>query len=350
MTSHLNHAALDRIASKYARRDDTTQVRFAVSHPATGESWSWQQPGATDDFFLASSTKLFTTAIVCQLAAEGSLSFDTPAAQLLPTDALAGVHVIDGVDRSDEVTIAQLLGHTSGIADYFEGTLPSGSTVFDDLQHEDFGWDTKQALEWAREIGAKFAPGEKGRALYSDTNFQILQWVIEELDGKPYAESVATRICSPLGLSRTRIFGAQDVARYGDVAGFLHGTEELRIPLAMASVQADGGGVSTTQEALTFLEAFFAGRLFPASMVETLTAEWRRIFFPLQYGLGVMRFKLPWYLTLRPTPELIGHSGATGTVTFAAPSRGLYVAGSVNQTKNRSLVYRAVSEILAKAV
>ena len=32
-----------------------------------------------------------------------------------------GLNVLDGVDRSDGITVRQLLAHTSGIADYFEG-------------------------------------------------------------------------------------------------------------------------------------------------------------------------------------------------------------------------------------
>ena len=106
----------------------------------------------------------------------------------------------------------------------------------------------------------------------------------------------------------------------------------------MASVQADGGIVSTLDDGLTFLEAFFAGRLFPPALLAEMQRDWHRIFYPLEYGTGIMRFQLPRAMTgFRRVPAFIGHSGASGTVMFACPDRGLTVVGTVNQTTQRSM-------------
>jgi hypothetical protein len=62
------------------------------------------------------------------------------------------------------------------------------------------------------------------------------------------------------------------------------------------------------------------------------------IFAPLEYGGGIMRFALPrYYSPLRPVPPMVGHSGASGAVLYHAPLLDLYVSGTVNQIKKRSL-------------
>jgi D-alanyl-D-alanine carboxypeptidase len=61
----------------------------------------------------------------------------------------------------------------------------------------------------------------------------------------------------------------------------------------MASVQADGGIVSTLADGLAFMDAFLGGRLFPAPLLEEMQADWHRVFLPLEYGTGIMRYRMP---------------------------------------------------------
>lgn len=51
--------------------------------------------------------------------------------------------------------------------------------------------------------------------------------------------------------------------------------------------------VSSAGDGITFLEAFMQGRLFPRSYLDEMQREWRRIFKPLEYGVGLMRFAIP---------------------------------------------------------
>lgn len=340
------HASLDRIAAKYASRKDTNEVRFAALSPTSGLTWEWSEPGAHEPFFLASITKLFTTSIIMQLRAEGSLLLDSPAASLLEPGTLGGLHVLDGHDASDEITIEELLSHTSGLADYFEGKRADGTRLVDELAQTDRGWVTTDALDMARAMTPAFPPSTGSKALYSDTNFQVLQLVIEAIDERPYAESVAARVTQPLGLEGTYIFGTETLDRFPEIATILHGKGTFEAPRAMASFQADGGGVSTTGDALRFLRAFMEGELFPRADLDEMTRTWRRIFTPLTYGTGIMRFAVPRYMTLRPTPEMIGHSGASGTLLYYVPEKDLYLVGAINQLAKRSLPYRAASELL----
>jgi D-alanyl-D-alanine carboxypeptidase len=85
----------------------------------------------------------------------------------------------------------------------------------------------------------------------------------------------------------------------------------------MASFGPDGGIVSTAGELMTFVRAFFEGGLFERATIGQLQ-DYRRIFFPLQYGVGFARFALPRVLG---GEELIGHSGLSGAFAFLAPGR-----------------------------
>lgn len=345
-TNRLDTAALDRIARKYANRPDTNEVRFALATGSSELEWSWTEEGAREPFFLASITKLFTTTILLQLRAEGRLGLDDAAAPRLTPGTLAGLHMLDGSDVSERLTIAQLMSHTTGLPDYFEGKRSDGTRLIDELAREDRGWPTGAALDMARGMRPAFAPGTPGKALYSDTNFQVLQLVIESLDGRAYAESVQARIAAPLGLDQTFIFEESSLDRFSDVAGILHGNAPFEAPRAMASFQADGGGVSTAPEALRFLRAFMQGELFPAADIDEITSTWRRVMMPLTYGTGIMRFSVPRYMTLKAVPEMIGHSGASGTLLYYVPSKDVYLVGALNQLSKRSMPYRAASEIL----
>jgi D-alanyl-D-alanine carboxypeptidase len=80
-------------------------------------------------------------------------------------------------------------------------------------------------------------------------------------------------------------------------------------------------------------------------------AAFRQPSWPIEYGLGVMRFQLPPLFTrLRRLPAVRGHTGSTGTWLFHAPELDLYLVGAVNQVEAGALPYRTVPRILGEAV
>jgi D-alanyl-D-alanine carboxypeptidase len=322
-------------------------VRKVDASPKSGEVlWRMRSDdGALDvtygnparRFFIASATKLYVTAILAQLRTEGRLDWDAPVAGYLADLDLAGLLVVKGVDRSGSMTVREVMAHTSGLADYFEGRRPDGPTTIERAIAADFGWQVEDVIAWTRAM----RPGTPGKGLYSDTGYQVLGALIERGDERSFAEAVRARITEPLGLAATSVFGPADVPRFDEIAAMRWGDGSLRIPLAMASVQADGGIVSTLDDGLAFLGAFVGGRLFPRELLAEMQADWHRIFFPLQYGTGIMRFSMPRLLTgFRAVPPLVGHSGASGTVMFRAPDLGLTIVGTVNQAKHRSMPYQ----------
>ncbi|MBS3933835.1 MAG: beta-lactamase family protein [Truepera sp.] len=341
-------ASLSRLLGRYAARTDTSAVQFALASPGRGWRWEWYAPGAIRQYFIASATKLYVTALVMQLRAEGLLGLDDPAAQYLDSSVMSGIHVLRGIDYGDRITVRELLSHTSGIADYFEQRRKNGPTQIGKALRGDFAWTFDDVLQITKEeLSPRFAPSTPGKAFYSDTNYQLLGRVIEKVIGLNYEEALQQRLLGPLGLVDTYPFTAATVGRYDSVARMLYGREPVRIPLVMASVRADGGIVSTAVDGITFLEALMGGRLFPAEYLGEMQKRWNAIFPPLEYGVGIMRFALPRYYTLfKEVPPMIGHSGASGAVLYYVPALDLYVSGTVNQLKNRSLPYNLMTRLV----
>ncbi|SNT76865.1 serine hydrolase domain-containing protein [Paracoccus seriniphilus] len=284
--------------------------------------------GAADPdirFPIASISKMFTAALIVQLCDEGALDLDQRVQSALPGVDLGGLHVVKGVDHGPHLTIRQLLFQTSGLADYYEGGVGR-----DLIRSKDYAYDLSDVLAWAR-AGRPFAAPDSGRAHYSDTNFQLLDTVIEAACGMSYGEAVQQRICKTLGLTRTALY---DAARDGDgrTLPVWHKDKRLAIPGLLSSMGPDGGIVSDTGDLMTFLRAFTEGRLFRPENTSALH-QWRKMQFPLQYGGGLMRFRLPGWMTLWwRSPELIGHSGASGSFAYHAPEPDVFLVGTFNQT------------------
>ena len=297
-------------------------------------------------YYLASITKMYTATVIMKLAESGELDLDAPISKYLSPDLLSGIHVVDGTDHSDQITVSQLIGQTSGLADYFEGKPDGQASLVDDLMNgRDRSVGVDDIVAIVRRLSPEFAPGTGKKAFYSDTNYALLGAVIESITGNTVADNFRQMIFDPLGLTNTYVFGtASDQPQ--PAALYVKG-RVIDIPLAMSSFAPDGGVVSTVSESLRFLQAFFGGELLTSEQLELMTNRWKPIFFPLQYGYGLMRFQVPrWMSPFQAPPELIGHSGSTGSFAFLNPKRDLYVAGTLNQMDKPNRAFRLMTQVI----
>jgi D-alanyl-D-alanine carboxypeptidase len=294
-------------------------------------------------YFIASTTKLFTTAIILKLKSLSKLSLDDKISDYLDKDIVQGLHIYKGKEYSNELTIRHLLSHTSGLPDYFQGQDKNGKSLEKELTAgNDQYWTFEQSIERTKSMKALFVPGSKNKANYSDANFQLLGKIIENITHKSYSENCKIWIFDPLGLRETYVY--QDTTDLTPKRLF-YKSNPLYIPKAMASFGADGGIVSTSEEMLVFIEAFFCGTLFPSIYIEELQ-KWNKIFFPMQSGLGIHLFKLPWIFN--PTgliPYFIGHSGLSGALAFYSPKENLYIAGTVNQIAYPDISFKTMIKL-----
>ena len=327
-------------------REDTHEVQFALASPRYGWSWQWPYGVSSKPYFIASITKLYTTALVMQLRDEGAINLDQPAAAYLGESIVEGVHRYQGEEYSQRITVRELLSHTSGIADYFEQKPKNGVSLFTRILRQDSAWSFDDVLGMSREMRPQFKPSALGKAFYSDTNYQLLGAIIEAVTKRSYEQVLQQRILEPLGLKNTYVFMQDMQVQYQHISPMLYGKHFVEIPKAMASFRADGGIVSTTGDGLIFLKSFMAGQLFSGESLEEMQMSWNKVFPVLDYGVGLMRFKLPRYYTLfRKVPRMLGHSGASGAVLFYVPELDLYISGTVNQIKKRRLPYQLLARL-----
>lgn len=298
-----------------------------------------------DKYFIASTTKLYTTAVVMKLRELERLELDHPISKYLDASLLKGLHVYKGVDYSQEITIKQLLAHTSGLPDYFEGKKANGKSLLDELTQDgkDAQWSYQEVIELSKTMSPLFAPGTPGKAHYSDTNYQLLGMIIEIVSGKSIEENYKTFIYEPLNLTKTYLYTNEKDFKPKPLR---YESDSLMIPKAMTSFRSDGGIVSTSEEVYRFLKAFFDGHIFPKVYLEEMK-DFNKIFFPLEYGVGMSKFTMPKVFNgFKEFPELIGHSGLSGAFAFYCPSKEMYITGTVNQISHPEISFKMMAKII----
>jgi len=311
-------------------------------------------------FWIASITKLFIAAAILKLHEQGRISIDQPMAAYLPGSLINGLHRLKGVDYTEKITLRHLLGHSSGLPDYIEIHRNDEKSLFNKLLEEgDMSWDIEDLAGIVRDVDAPlFQPqpleAKKKRVRYSDTNFQLLIATIEEITGQPLHEAFGEMFYKPLGLQQTFHPGRAPAGPVSTAASVWYKEKPLNIPQAMASFKDP---FSTTGDLLVFMRALLRGEIFddPAT-VKHMHTEWNRFGFsispvgpgwPIEYGLGMMRFKVPRILTpFRYFPELIGHTGATGSWLFYCPPLDILLVGDVSQITAGPVPFQFVPKIL----
>lgn len=340
----LDRQKLDKILQSTVNGKSVFGATLSIER--AGEKWTGSAGNMRVDqpYFIASTTKLYVTAILLQLRQQNKLQLSDLISKYLSAQVLQGLHVFKGQEYSAALTIQNLLAQTSGLPDYFEDKARGNESLLEEVTNgHDQYWSFEQAIERTKRLPAKFKPGTKGKAHYSDTNFQLLGKIIEQITGLEFHQACEEYLFRPLALTHTYVYvDAKDTLP----APMYYKSQPLHIPKAMASFGSDGGIVSTTEESLTFVKAFFGGSLFPKEYLAELY-EWNRIMFPLEYGVGVMRFKWPRIFSpFKPIPAFIGHSGLSGAFAYYVPEKDVYVTGTLNQIQDPSLSYKMLIQVL----
>ena len=298
--------------------------------------------------FVASITKLYTATAIMQLYERGALCLDDPMSKYLPEKLIQGIHVYEGKDFSLEITIKELLSHTSGIADYYTEKPKGGKSLFEVfLEEPTRSWTVDEVIERARkDLKPNFPPGTD--TSYSDTNFQLLGKVIEATTGKPLHMVYEEFFFRPLNLKHTWLIGRSkpQVAPSAAPADVFYGDMNITDTRSNGSYWADGGIVSTAKEMIIFLKALNEGRIVRPETLR-LMHNWRKLQFPLEYGYGTMRFKLPRLMArLLRVPALWGHSGSTGSFLYYSEDLNLYMAGTINQVESKVKPFRLMISVM----
>jgi D-alanyl-D-alanine carboxypeptidase len=249
----------------------------------------------SDRFRIASLTKMFVAVVCLQLEEDGMLALNDKVADWLPKEG-------GGLPNGKQITLRQLLNHTSGLADPYSETFVQATKA--DPSHK---WNPQEVLEYLRGKDAAVSPGS---FFYSNANYLLLQLVIEKATGKPLAEEIRSRILDPLELKDTFMEMQEPIPR-----GFVQGYQDWSGNGKLKNVTkprvndglgfGDGGMVSTAADLTRFMRVLFKGdgvllRSESLAQMMTLVESDQRG----GYGLGVRYVPTVW-------GEAWGHSGKT---------------------------------------
>jgi len=313
----------DRALRSVAKKAQPAEPRFYVTD--VGGDVLFEHGNVSQPMILSGITKLYTAAMVIREFDRGALSPDTKASHILPHKMLSGLCVVRGKDYSDDITISHLLSHRSGVTDYFSFPRRGALSLLRQTEDRDRGWTLEQALEIARHYPGRFRPGAPGKVHYSDTNYQILGAVLKATTGLSFQQLLDIRITGPLGLKRTYAFTTDTLEKFYELAPVSWRGREMAGPESLASFGADGSVVASAKDVVTFLRAFWSGKLTEEAWIPKLWASTISLSPRLSMGLGAMTYQLD-----RGVAPLVGHTGFTGSAAFVDPTRRFFGAGSLN--------------------
>ncbi|MER7670107.1 serine hydrolase domain-containing protein [Kitasatospora sp. NPDC096128] len=230
---------------------------------------------------IGSNTKPFTAVVVLQLVAEGKLGLDSPVETYLP-----GLLRGDGIDGRN-ITVRQLLQHTSGLPDYMETpALPDFTTI----QYRYF--EPRDLLDSALAQKARFPAGTSWE--YSNTNYIVAGLLIQKVTGRPVGEEITKRVIDRAGLRHTYFPTPGDMSIHeAHPHGYYRSSPDAApidyTEMDSSAAWAAGALVSTNTDLNAFYAALLGGRLLPAAqLAEMRTTVPAELLGPgVRYGLGL---------------------------------------------------------------
>lgn len=267
-TARMEHVIQSYVAKKafmgsvlVARGND---VLFNKGYGSANLEWDIADSPSTK-YRLGSITKQFTAASILLLEERGKLKVGDPVKKYMP----------DAPAAWDQITIFNLLTHTSGIPNF---------TNFPEYRKlEPFPITPEQTVAVFRDKPLDFQPGEKWN--YSNSGYLLLGYLIEKVSGESYEKFLRENIFTPLGMKDSgydsnsavilhRAAGYAPSAAGPVNAGFIH----------MSVPHAAGGLYSTTGDLLRWEQGLFGGKVLSSASLEKMTTPFKNDY---AFGLGV---------------------------------------------------------------
>ena len=250
-----------------------------------GKADSEQENRVTTAFHVASITKQFTAAAILQLVEKGRVELEGSINEYLP----------EGYRSSywENVTLHHLLSHTSGIPnyavtrDYYEVVqgFCLGNTV-DGMVKEAMG----KELEF--DPGSKFS--------YSDINYTLLGFIIENQTRMAYHEYLKVNILEPVGMKNSRIHIRGHIPGSDEAEGHRWSEEQsMHVPddsISLPVTEADGGLVTTLDDFAKWVGIYMNRKqmILGDSAIAWMTSPMIEVAFkgpgghPQSYGYGLL--------------------------------------------------------------
>ena len=280
----------------------------------------------TDTIFdVASISKLFTTTAVMMLYEQGHFQLDDPVAMHLPEFAAKG---------KEDITIRQLLTHTSGFA--------AGKALYAEE-------GTRESrIQSVLNHGLINEPGTT--YLYSDLNMITLGALVETWSGFRQDEFVKRAITDPLGMKDTmynppaelkkRIAATEYQPNIG--RGLVWGEVHDENAWSLDGVAGHAGVFSTAKDLAILAHAYLNDgkygkvRILKKKTIDLIMKNYNTAFPGDDHGLG-FELNQGWYMDSLADAISAGHTGYTGTALVMSPSNqtiAIVLTNRVHPTRN----------------
>ena len=288
-------------------------------------SLEWQVNNTPETKFrLGSLTKQFTATLILLLQQDGRLNINDPISKYLP----------DAPPAWAKITLANLLGHTSGIPSF---------TGFKEFHAWSMNPHTPdEEIAFFRDKPLDFEPGSKFD--YSNSNFILLGAVIEKVSGKKYADLLRERIFEPLGMKDSGL-DSDALVLPKRANGYLPGPHGLEVARSesMTIPWSAGAIYSTTGDLLKWEHGLFGGKILNADSLKLMTTPGKG-----DYGLGV-------FIANRDGVRVVSHGGGIegfNTNLMYAPEKriAIIVLSNVNGGAPDSMGNQLMDTVLGKPV
>ncbi len=324
-------AELDAVRARLGLPGVSVTIIFRDGSSWTGTSGRADVAGKVDvapdtAFALASVSKTYTAALILDLVRDGTIGLDTPARTYLPESAL-----------DKQITIRQLLEHTSGLDDYF-----LHPPIDKALQAEpDASWSVKRTLKY---VGKAYFPPGRGWH-YSNTNYLYLGLIAERVTGSSMAAELRKRFFVPLGLNETwyqavekpiapiahgyRFAGSRLTSPPIDLAGKL---PVMPFRSVVTAAGAAGSIAASSSDLARWARLLYSGEVLGTEMTAEMlagVADTASYHPRVPYGLGVQAFPIAGRLALGHSGRLLGFRSAVRHL----PSESLTIAVLTNQSR-----------------
>jgi CubicO group peptidase (beta-lactamase class C family) len=206
-------------------------------------------------FHIASISKPFTATAILILEQRGLLRVADPVSRFRPD-----------FPNGQKITLQHLLTHTSGITNV--NNLPEYATA------SRFPQTPASLIELFKSKPLGFEPGTKYE--YSNSNYNLLAFVIEQVSHKSYGEFLKETIFAPIGLRDTGHDGEASEVIANAASGYQpKGVADLERAayIDWSAKTGNGSLYSTTEDLLKFARAYCQGQLLPRKKVDELWAE-----------------------------------------------------------------------------
>lgn len=278
----------------------------------------------------ASGTKGFTALAVVSMIEEGLLGFDTPLHEAVGTD-------LPTVDKA--VTIARLLGHTSGVGDYLD------EEKIEDIDDYVLDVPVQQLLgpEDFVPILTRYPQADPPgtRWAYNNGGFMWLALVIERVGKHSYHDEVQHRVFEPADLTKTGFFRSDQLPPETALGYLADGrTNVFHLPVIGTG---DGGAYTTGPDMIRFWRAFLAGEIVGSPLVAEITKPAHDA-PPNIYGLGF------WIGPDYKTVQLVGMDAGVSLWSGANPNTGFRYCFIANNSSDVWPLASIVDDHLAKSV